>query len=394
MKIINVQLPGVAFLLLLATSCGNSNKDNKASVTDKKAELQKLKEQQRKLEQEIAAADSGNKGVAKLVAVQALNPQAFNHSIDLQGSIEAEITSNVSSKGMGGQVKAIYIKQGDYVRKGQLLMKLEDGVLRQSVIAARQGLGTLKTQLDLAKTVYERQKSLFDKGIGAEVQLLQAKANYEGLQNSLNAAAANVLTAETQLNTTNVFADISGVADEVSIKVGELFTGGSPMAPGIKIVNTSVLKAVAEIPENYLTRIRKGTPVVVEISDNNQKISSVVSVVSQSINVNTRSFTAECRIGANKNLKPNQSALLKFQDYASPNAMVVPVNTVQSDEKGKYVFVMETGAGQKTYARRKQVVTGELYGDLIEIKNGLQNGQQLITQGYQNLYDGQLIASR
>jgi membrane fusion protein, multidrug efflux system len=389
----SIKQAGIITAVLFVTACGSSNKENKASLNDKKAKLLKLKEDQKKLEQEIAKSDtSANAKKATLVTVQSLAPQNFEHYIDLQGKVDAENISYVTPRGAPGQVKAVYVKQGDYVRKGQLLLKLDDAIVRQSVIASRQGLESIKTQLSLTKTVYERQKNLWEKGIGTEIQLLQSKSNYEGLEHNLRAASENVRISEEQLKTSYVYADVSGVADEVSIRVGETFTG-SPLM-GIKIVNTSSLKVVADIPENYLTRIRKGTTTLIEIPDLNKKINSTVSLVSQSIDVNTRSFMAECKIGYNKDLKPNQAALVKFLDYAAKNVMVIPVNVVQSDEKGKYVFVMEAGSNGKNYARRKTVVIGELAGEVIEVKSGLASGDQLITLGYQNLYDSQLISAQ
>jgi membrane fusion protein, multidrug efflux system len=390
---ITIQQGGIIAALFLLTACGSSNKESKSSLNDKKAELQKLKDQQKNLEGEIAKLDTGAAAVkAKLIATQTLAPSDFAHYIDLQGIVDAENISYVTPRGAPGQVKAVYVKQGDYVKKGQLLLKLDDAIVRQSVVAAKQGLESIKTQMALAKTVYDRQKALFEKGIGPEIQLLQSKSNYEGLENSLKAAQENTRIAEEQLRTANVYADVSGVADEVTIRVGETFTG-SPLM-GIKIVNTSSLKVTANIPENYLTRIHKGTPTLIEIADLNKKINSSVSLVSQAINANTRSFVAECKIGYDKQLKPNQAALVKFLDYSVKGAMVVNVNVVQSDEKGKYVFVMEKGSNGKNFARRKSVLVGELYGEMIEVKSGLVNGTELITQGYQNLYDGQLISAQ
>ncbi len=390
---ITIQQGGIIAALFLLAACGSSNKESKSSLNDKKAELQKLKDQQKTLEGEIAKLDTGVASVkAKLIGIQTLAPSDFVHYIDLQGIVDAENISYVTPRGAPGQVKAIYVKQGNYVKKGQLLMKLDDAIARQSVVAAKQGTEGIKTQMALAKTVYERQKALFEKGIGSEIQLLQSKSNYEGLENSLQAAVENVRIAEEQLRTSNVYADVSGIADEVTIRVGETFTG-SPMM-GIKIVNTSSLKVTANIPENYLSRIRKGTATLIEIPDLNKKINSSVSLVSQAIDVNTRSFIAECKIGYDKQLKPNQAALVKFLDYSVKGAMVINVNLVQSDEKGKYVFVLENGSNGKNYARRKTVLVGELYGESIEVKSGLTSGTQLITQGYQNLYDGQLISAQ
>jgi hypothetical protein len=72
---------------------------------------------------------------------------------------------------------------------------------------------------------------------------------------------------------------------------------------------------------------------------------------------------------------------------------VIPVNLVQSDETSKYVFVMEKQSNGKTVARKKKVLVGEVYGDNVEIKNGLTAGEQLISEGYQSLYEGQTIST-
>ncbi len=79
-------------------------------------------------------------------------------------------------------------------------------------------------------------------------------------------------------------------------------------------------------------------------------------------------------------------------DYASNNAITIPVNTLQNDEKGKYVLVAEKEK-DKLVARKRQITTGELYGDKLEVKSGLQPGDQLITDGFQGLYDGQTITT-
>jgi RND family efflux transporter MFP subunit len=183
---------------------------------------------------------------------------------------------------------------------------------------------------------------------------------------------------------------VSGVADEVNIKVGELFTGVP--TSGIKIVNTSILKVVTDVPENYISRVSKGTPVVITVPDLNKTFKSNVRLISQSIGAITRGFSAECRLPADARLKPNQVALIKIQDYTAPNAITIPVNTIQTDDKGKFVLVSAKENG-KMIARKKPVEVGEFYGDKVEVKSGLQEGDILITEGFQSAYDGQLLTT-
>jgi RND family efflux transporter MFP subunit len=272
-------------------------------------------------------------------------------------------------------------------------LKLDDAIARQSVAAARQQLEGIKTQLGFAKNIYERQKNLWEKGIGTEVQLITAKTNAEGLQDQLNSANEQVKVAVEQMNTANVYSDVDGIADIVAVRVGETFTGMTATGPQIKIVNTRNLKVVTNVPENYISRMKRGSTVEILIPDLGRKLPSVISLISQSIDPSLRGFIAEAKIPFDPALKPNQTAIMKILDYSAPNAVVIPVNTVQSDETSKYVYVLEKSGNGKTIARKKQVNVGEVYGEFVEIKTGLSGGEQLITEGYQNLYEGQLIST-
>jgi len=277
---------------------------------------------------------------------------------------------------MGGQVKEIRVKAGDRVSRGQLIMQLDDAIVRQNQ-------KQLETQLAFAKNIFERQKNLWNDGIGTEVQFLTAKNNVDNLEKQLD-------ILKEQLSTTRVVSEVSGVVETVNIRVGETFTG-NPMA-GITIVNPSNLKASVDVPENYVSRIRKGMPVVVEVPDAAKRFDTQVSLVSETISASTRSFIAEAKLPTDPGLKPNQVAVVRILDHQAKDAFVVPVSTVQSDEKGKFVYVISEEGGKKL-ARRKSITVGELYDDKIEVKNGLSAGDKLITQGYQGLYEGQLLTT-
>ncbi|HMZ99377.1 MAG TPA: efflux RND transporter periplasmic adaptor subunit [Ferruginibacter sp.] len=401
MKKLTFALLTVTTLALLA-ACGGSNKDAAALISDKKAAIEKLKSQNTKNEEEIKKlqaelekidSNAANAAKIKLVNVAPVLVQDFKHYIDLQGHVDAENISYISPRGMPGQVKAVYVVQGQYVKKGQALLKLDDAIMQQQVVAARQQLEGIKTQLSFARNLYNRQKNLWEQGIGTEVQLITAKTNVESLENQLKSAQESVQVAVEQLKTANVVSDVNGVADIVNIRVGETFQGMTQAGPQIKIVNTSSLKVVSNIPENYLTRLHKGTPVEVVIPDANKKVTSSISLISQAIDITQRGFVAEARIPADPALKPNQTAILKIMDYTAPNAVVIPVNTVQTDETGKYVYVLVQGSNGRSVAKKQTVLIGEVYGNNVEIKSGLKGGEQLVVEGYQSLYEGQLIST-
>jgi membrane fusion protein (multidrug efflux system) len=378
-----MKLTAVILISAFIAACGAATREEKKDLNSQKAELQKLKDQQiklsdqiRKLEEEIAKSDSSVVTNAKLVQVTPLTLRNFDHFIDLQGRITTENIYYVSPRGEGGQVKAIYVKQGDEVRQGQLVMKLDDAVIQEN-------LNQLETQLSFAKDLYSRQKNLWDQGIGTEVQYLTAKNNVENLEKQI------AVTKE-QWSTSNVYSNVSGVVETVDIRVGEMFTGNP--AASITIVNKGNLKASVDIPENYLSRVAKGSPVVVEIPDINKRFNSTITFISQLIDSKSRGFTAEAKVPADPALKPNLLATVKIKDYSASNVIVIPLTTLQTDEKGKYVYVLVVENGKKV-ARKKAVVVGEVYGEQIEIKEGLVVGDQLISQGYQSIYDGQDVTT-
>jgi len=381
-----IRIVSVVMLLAFLSACGSGAKDEKGTLTDKKAKLEKLKSDREKvdaqiksLQDEIAKVDTSesiNKG--KLVSATPIVEQPFEHYIDLQGHVDADNISYITPRGTPAQVRALYIKKGDFVKKGQMIAKLDDAVqLKQ--------LQQLKTQLAYAEDIYRRQKNLWDQGIGTEVQLKNAENTVNNLKDQINTTVAG-------WDMTNVRSDVSGYVEQLNLKVGETFAGMAGTTPQIMIVNSSALKVVTEVPENYLGKIQKGMPVTILLPDVNVQFNSSISLMNQTIGLNSRSVITEAKIPYNSNVHVNQVAQVRIKDYANPHAVVVPLTVLQTDENGKYVYVVATENGKKI-AKKKIVQVGEIYGNSIEVKNGLQVGDQLITEGFQSLYEGQAVTT-
>lgn len=392
------QITFAALLTVLIASCGESRKEGNAAINEKKTQLEKLKaekdkndQQILKLQDELSKIDtsSANPSKIKLVAFTPIARQDFNHYIELQGKVDAENIFFVSPNGQGGLVKQVFVKQGDNVRAGQLLLKLDDAILRQNVQAVKQQAGAINSQLTLARSVYNRQKNLWDQGIGTEVQLLTNKTNVTTLENNLQSLNEQVRLAQEQLNTSNVYSNVSGVADQVLIRPGETFAPGSN---AIRIVNTSILKVTGNIPENYVSNVQKGTPVVVQLPDANKTFNTTINFIGAGIDPNSRGFVAEAKLPSDPALKPNQVALMKIRDYSSANTITIPLNTLQNDEKGKFVLVASEENG-KLFARKRPITIGKLSGNLLEVTSGLKDGDKLITEGYTGLYEGQQLTT-
>ena len=378
-------------LLVLVTACGggdNTVEAKQKSLASLKKQALELNAQIVALEKEVEKAGGASAAKAILVATDTIQTETFTHYIELQGKVESESVSYITPRAGGGQVRAIYIKRGDRVKRGQLILQLDNSMIKQSAAAATQNIETLKSQAALAKAVYEKQKNLWEQNIGSEIQLMTAKTNADALASQLRAANEQLGMVKDQLAFTSIYSDVDGVAEEVHVKVGELFMG-----PGqIKIVNTTKLKLTAEVPENYAGKVKVGTELTLTFPDIQKTIYNKVNVLGNVIDPLNRSFYIESKLPVDNNFRPNLLAQVKIKDYEKKNAISIPVNLLQSDEKNKFVYVAVTEGG-KMFARKKIVIAGEFYGNNIEVLSGLAAGDILITEGYQSIYDGQLIST-
>ncbi|WP_461077797.1 efflux RND transporter periplasmic adaptor subunit [Spirosoma flavus] len=372
----------IALVGLLAACSGEKNENGGASdVTAKREELASLKSQQtelntkiKSLESELAKLDPKKQEEARVkdVTVAPLTSGTFKHFVELQGTIDAKNNVQVSPKS-GGVVTAVYVREGDQVRAGQPIAKVDDQLLRESV-------EEVKTQLSLANTVFEKQAALWKQQIGTEIQYLQAKNNKESLERRLS-------TLNAQIGQSTVTAPISGVVDHVMVKVGQSAMPGMGL---VQVVNLSQLKVVAKVADTYSGSVRKGDAIQVEFPDLNRKLSSKISFVATTVDPATRTFTIEAPLPSDNALKPNMLARVKINDQTQSNAIVINQNLIQSTENGQLVYVAVNEGGKKV-AKAKTIKTGQSYGGQIEVTQGLQSGDQIVTAGYQDLVDGQPI---
>jgi membrane fusion protein (multidrug efflux system) len=307
------------------------------------------------------------------VEAKTLALMPFRHYVEIQASVYSQDNINVSAE-MPGVVKAIYVTEGDKVSKGQVLADIDDAVIQQNI-------QELKTNLELTKTLYDKQKSLWDQKIGTEVQYLSAKNNYESLQKRLSAL-------EQQANMAQIKSPIGGTIDAVNIKLGESV---APGLPALKVVNAEQLKVKGNVAEAYIAEIHTGDSLLVNFPDLGKEIISSASYVSHAIDEVNRTFTVEVKLPQSPDYHPNMIALMKVMDYSSKSAVVVPVNTIQSDPEGTFVYLAQENNGV-TIAKKQPVKTGRVNGTNQEILDGLKAGDKLITVGYEDLNNGDVIS--
>ena len=340
-----------------------------AKPKDKKAELEELKKKRTSLNAKIAELEK-EVGTTKTqeivdVSVVELSPVVFKSYVEVQGKVDAQENVQVSPE-MPGVITALYVRAGQNVSKGQLLAQLDDKVLRQNV-------AQLQTQLDLAKTLYQRQKNLWDQQIGTEVQYLNAKTQKEGLEKQM-------AVLRSQISMYRIKSPISGTVDQMDLKLGQAV---SPGMPGITVVNASNLRVKAEVAESYAGKVNSGDEVNVILPDVPDSLSTTVSFASRVIDPSSRSFDVEVKLPSRKSYRPNMLAILKIVDYKVDDAITVPVNAIQKSESGEYVFVSANGK-----ARKVDIKTGKVSEGKAQVLSGLKAGDKVVTLGFQDLNEG------
>lgn len=371
-------------LLSFVAACGPNKGNKNAKLEKDKANLAKLKKDEGDLRDKIQAlqdtinAEGGKEIKTTKVSIQDITMKPFRHYVEVQASVYGQDNINVSPE-MPGVVKNIFVTEGDKVTKGEILASIDDAVIQQNILE-------LQTSLELAKTLYDKQKNLWDQKIGTEVQYLNAKTNYESLQKRLAAL-------QQQADMAKIKSPIDGTVDAVNIKIGESVAPGMPT---IKVVNTEQLKVKGNVAEAYISDIHQGDSLLVDFPDLAQdsasrEIASVASYVSHAIDEVNRTFTVEVKLPQSPKYHPNMIALMKIIDYSNKSAVVIPINVVQSDPTGSFVFVAENVNG--TMIAKKQIITySHVYGGYAEVTKGLKAGDKLITLGYEDLNNGDAIS--
>jgi membrane fusion protein (multidrug efflux system) len=355
----------ISAVLFLAACSNNKPKD-------KKTELADLQKQQAELNSKITAlqAQIGGQDSSKIadISVIAIKSGQFTNYVQIQGRIDAQ--DNVTAYPQANAIiTAINVKVGDHVHKGQVLAQLDNSVLVQNIAQAQ-------AQENLSNTLYQRQKNLWDQKIGTEVQFLQA-------QTQLQTAQKQVSSLRQQADMYRIVSPINGTVDQMDLKLGQVAAPGST---GIRIVNADVLKVKADVPESYSGSVNQGDSVNVLVPDANDSLRTRISFAAKVIDPSSRSFAVEVKLPHRMDLRPNMTAVIKIANYSKPNAFAIPVSSIQKSENGDYVFVNDDGV-----AKRKPITEGATSNGLTEIKSGLSNGDQLITDGASDLEDGDRV---
>jgi RND family efflux transporter MFP subunit len=198
---------------------------------------------------------------------------------------------------------------------------------------------------------------------------------------------------KSQLAKTISRAPFSGIVDKVITDQGSVVSPGQEL---FRIVNLSNMYIQADIPEKYIKSVVPGKDVSIEFPILGQTIDTKIRQTGNYINPNNRSFSIEVGVPNNSgNIKPNLTAKLKINDYTNESTILIPINVISENAKGEqyvYKVVAEEGASSKNIKAKRQIIkTGLSQNGLIEVVEGLANGESIVVEGARSVKDGQQI---
>lgn len=355
-------------VIFILASCGGSNPDKSAQLKELKAKEAELKTQIAALEKELAGDSLSPQIKSRPVSVLTTQKIPFFHYIEIQGMVDADENVSVSAK-MPGVITKIRVQEGDQVKAGQILAEMDNEAIAK-------GVEEVRTQLAFANTIYLKQKNLWDQKIGSEMQYLTAKNNKESMEKRLS-------TMEEQLDGTLLKAPISGIVDEIRIKVGQAL---APGFPSVRVVNLNSLKVKGNVAEGFLSKVKKGNKVEIIFPDLGDTLATEISYAGKVIDELNRTFSVLVDLKNGEKYAPNMITIMRIIDYSNPEAITVPVKLINKSAEGDFIFVEENKA-----ARKKKIRLGQTYNGLAEVVEGLKPGDHVISAGYMDLNEGEAL---
>lgn len=369
----------LALVFAIAACQDESLEAKKQELEEKQTELADLQEEIKELKKSIGELDTAaTEEVVDYTPVKTkrISPEQFNHYVELTGTVDSEENILISAE-TSGRVVSIPASEGNNVRKGEVLVRLDNDAVKSQFEEAR-------AAFELAEKTYQKRSNLWEQQIGSEIEYLQAKNAYETTKSRL-------AQVRTQLENTVIKSPINGTVDDIMVNEGEFVSFGSPI---IRVVDVNNVELEAELSEEYLPRVDKGDTAFISIPALGVQTKAPISFISQVINPENRSFTVKVGLqNTDKNIKPNVLANMRLRDYTADSAMVVPSKSISKDLKGDFVYTVQQESGEQV-ARKKYIVRGQVSGSETEIVEGLKPGDEVITTGYEQVNEGTPVEVR
>lgn len=282
-------------------------------------------------------------------------------------AIEALAEATVIAK-VGGEILQIQAEEGDDVKAGQLLARLDGDRLR---LALQQSEANLqKLQRDFQRNRDLKERSLISQG------------DYEKIQYEMEALEASNKLARLELSYTDIRAPIAGVITNRFVKTGNTIEAS---APAFHITSLVPLVAYLHVPEREYRRIARGMPATIEVDAlAGQRFEATIARISPVVDAETGTFKITVEVSdESRRLKPGMFARISIISDVRPNALQIARSAIVDNDGAQSVFVVNDGI-----AKRQQITTGLVANGMVEIVDGLTGQERIVVVGHAGLRDG------
>ena len=377
----------ITLSLILLLSC-NSSRNSSINDLINKGDLETLKKKKKEyvdlmndLRLDLNEINNGIMLLDENEQIQVISKfnvieKEFTTYVELQANLKSRKNVVILSE-FQGALKNLFVREGQLVKKGELLAEINDSGLKEQ-------LDQMLIQANYTKDNFDRVKRLWEKNIGSEMQFLKAKSDFE-TNNKM------VEQIRDQLSKTKIYAPFDGEIDEIISNLGSNLVPGSPI---IRVVNLDIIYAEAQVPEKYVSSIELGTEALVSIPLLNKEVTSKIVQSGNFINPNNRTFRVEAPVeNKDKRIKQNLNARIKIKNYSNIKALVVPLRVIREDASGRpFIYKLaETDKKDILLTVKIFVETGANNDEEIEITKGLSIGDIIVLEGANNVEDNQRV---
>jgi len=327
----------------------------------------------------IGCSSDGNEGLdntqkaeKKTVSVEVIKLAGENYTdyISVVGTVKPLHKALLSSS-EGGEITSIFKDKGNYVKRGDTILVIDNRILGANLMAA-------KAQYEMAEIMYEKQKMIFDENVNSEIQYLDSK--YKKIQ-----LKANYDLIKTRYNNTFIVAPFSGIIENKYFELSELAPARQPI---VNLIDISSIIIKAGVPEIYVDDIKVGTKALINVKAiPDAELAGKITFVGTSISTDNRTFPIEVTLkNKGRRIKPELIAEVLIEHASYENVIVIPNEVVSRVDKSYEVYVVENEK-----ARSRHIKFIRRTANKIAVSTGLKEGEKLVVVGYQNLIDGQAV---
>ncbi len=315
-------------------------------------------------EQTQSVAEAGSKEV---VSTYTVSSEGLNRSFSANGISQAKTELNFMSE-ISGRVVAVYVEKGSRVRQGSALLKIDSELLEADYKAA-------KAAYDALRKDEERFTNSFEAGGVTSQQL-------DNIRTQLVAAESRLKVSQWKYENSVVKSPISGIVNNRLVEPGALI---APSTPLFEIVDDSRFKVICNLPESKVRLVEEGQSVLASENSDKSFTGSITHIglkTDRGLN-----YPVEILLDPDENLHAGMYLKVGFEAKEGQNSLLIPRKAVVGSVLSAKVYVVENGT-----AHGRNVRLGEMYGDKIEILEGLEDGEKVVVSGLMNISEGSAVS--